>query len=115
MAFLLAGGVEMPCPVSLKVEDEIIWSANTGRSNTGKMVGDVVAEKQTAEIGWGILTKTEADKIKRYMVSGFFPISFPALGITFTGYRGTLSKELLGGLSDGITYYKNVSVQLVEQ
>lgn len=115
MAFLTAGGVEMPCPVSLKVNDEIIWSENTGRSSTGTMVGDVVTEKQDVEIAWGILTAAEAAKIKKYMVAGFFTVAFPTLGISFTGYRGTLSKELLGTLTDGVTYYKSASVKLVEQ
>lgn len=114
MAFLTAGGVEMPCPSSLKINNEIIWSAGTGRSSNGTMVGDVVAEKRTAEIGWGVLTASEYQKIKQYMIAGFFDISFSKLNITFTGYRGTLSGEFLGVIS-GTSYYKSASVQLVEQ
>ena len=116
MAFLTAGGVEMPCPVEIKLNNEIIWSANTGRSSTGTMVGDVVAEKQTVEITWGILTGSQARRIKQYMVTGFFDIEINLdETISFTGYRSTLSLQFLGILSDGISYYKSVTVSLIEQ
>lgn len=116
MAFLIAGGVEMPCPTEIKINNEIIWSSNTGRSSTGTMVGDVVAEKQTAEITWGILTGSQMKKIKQYMVAGFFDIEINLdEKISFTGYRSTLSKQFLGILSDGISYYKSATVSLIEQ
>ena len=37
---------ELPAPVSIKVDDEIIWSSSTGRALDGTMLGDVVAEKR---------------------------------------------------------------------
>ena len=40
-------GQELPAPVSLKVDDEILWSSATGRTLDGTMLGDVVAEKKT--------------------------------------------------------------------
>lgn len=116
MAFLTAGGVEMPCPTEIKINNEIIWSSSTGRSSTGTMVGDVVAEKQTAEITWGILTGSQVRKIRQYMIAGFFDIEIHLdETISFTGYRGTLSKQFLGTLSDGISYYKSATVNLIEQ
>lgn len=36
---LKAGGVVLPAPVSITVNDEIIWSADTGRTMSGQMVG----------------------------------------------------------------------------
>lgn len=117
MAYLTAGGVEMPCPVALKVGHEIIWSANTGRSSDGMMVGDVVAEKKNLDIEWGILTDAEISKINTYMVSGFFAITFHDFGgtATITTYRGTLTGEQIGMLSDGIFYWKSATVQLIQQ
>lgn len=117
MAYLMAGNVVMPCPIELKVGHEIIWSSNTGRTSSGRMVGDVIAEKTTLEVNWGILSDAEIEKIKNYMIAGFFPITFYDFGgtATMTGYRGTLSAEMIGTLTDGITYWKNASVQLVQQ
>ena len=43
---LKAGGVVLPAPVSITVNDEIIWSADTGRTMSGQMVGEAVAEKK---------------------------------------------------------------------
>lgn len=45
-AVLKAGSVELPAPVSLSIADELIWTADTGRTLNGKMTGDVVAEKR---------------------------------------------------------------------
>lgn len=117
MAYLIAGGATMPCPVAITVGHEIIWSSNSGRSSSGKMIGDVVAEKRTLSVEWGILTDSEMEKIKKHMVAGFFPIEFHDFGgnATIQFYRGTLSGELIGELSDGITYWRRASVQVVQQ
>ena len=95
---LWSGSTVLPSPVSISVNDQIIWSANTGRSASGSMIGDVVAEKKDVAIKWGILTEAELAAIKKIMVAGFFPISFHDDGIdlTITTYRGNLTKEVLG-------------------
>ena len=111
-----AGSVTLPSPVEISTSEEIIWSANTGRSTTGKMIGDVVAEKKTINITWGILTKTEYNLIKTNLQSGFHSFSL-ILGndtATITSYRGTLTAELLGGFG-GTTYYKSASVSIIQQ
>lgn len=114
---LEADGVELPAPVSIKVDDEILWSSSTGRALDGTMLGDVVAEKKTLSVTWGILTETELALIKSKLVAGFFPVTFHDDGedITITTYRGTLSKEQIGRLSDGIFYYRSASVSIVQQ
>lgn len=115
--FLKAGTVELPAPIKLSTSDEIIWSANTGRSTeSGKMIGDVVAEKLTLDIEWGVLTGAEMKKISDNLKSGFHPVSFYDDGdfITITSYRGTLKKEYLGYYG-GVHYYKNVTVSIIQQ
>ena len=57
MFVLKCGNVELPAPVSMSVADEIIWSSDTGRTLTGTMVGDVVAEKKNLSIKWNWLTE----------------------------------------------------------
>ena len=43
---LWSGSTTLPAPTALTVNNEIIWSSDTGRTLSGKMVGDVVAEKK---------------------------------------------------------------------
>ena len=50
MGVLMSGSVELPDPVSISVNDEIIWTADTGRTLSGLMIGDVVAEKKNVNI-----------------------------------------------------------------
>ena len=45
---LWSGSVTLPAPTSITVNDEIIWTSDTGRTLAGYMVGDPVAEKKTA-------------------------------------------------------------------
>lgn len=117
MTILSVNGVELPAPASITTDDEIIWSANTGRVASGDMVGDVIANKTTLNIKWGVLRDEEVAKIKKYLVSGFFPLTFHDSGVdmTINAYRGTLSKEQIGRLSDGIFWYKSASVKIVQK
>lgn len=117
MVILKAGSIVLPAPVKLSTSDEIIWSSNTGRSTeSGKMIGDVIANKLTLDIEWGVLTETEMKKISDNLRSGFYPVSFRDDGImiTITAYRGTLKKEHLG-YAGGTYYYSSASVSIVQQ
>lgn len=113
-----AGGVELPSPVKLTSSDEIIWSANTGRSTeSGKMIGDVIANKKTVDLEWGILTEAQMKVITTRLASGFFPFTYRDDGavLTITSYRGTIKKEHLGYIGDGTYYYKSASVSIIQQ
>lgn len=117
MAILKAGEVELPCPISIMVNDELVWSANTGRTTSGEMVGDVIAEKKNIEIEWGILSEIDVGIIKNNLKSGFFPITFRDDGVemTISAYRGTLAKEQMGYIGDGVYYYRRVTASIVEK
>ena len=117
MAILKVGDTDLPAPVELSTSDEIIWSAETGRVASGKMAGDVIAEKKTLSIQWGILTDDQLSVIKNNLIAGFFPITFhdDGLEITIESYRGTLTKEHIGKLSDGIYYYRSATVTIIQQ
>ena len=71
---LWSGSIVLPAPVSLSVNDEIIWTSDTGRTLAGYMVGDPVAEKKTVSIKWGVLTEQQEVLIKKYSGSGVFPV-----------------------------------------
>ncbi len=114
---LKAGGQALPAPVQMTVDDEIIWTSDTGRTLSGLMVGDVLAEKKSLKIDWGPLPEADVVKIKTYLTTGFYPITFhdDGIDITIEVYRGTLSKTHLGYIGDGAYWYRSVSVTLVER
>lgn len=117
MAILKAGDTALPAPVSITVNDEIIWTSGTGRTLSAFMAGDVVAEKKTVSIKWGYLTENEMVLIKEKLIAGFFPFTFhdDGVDITIESYRGTLSKEQLGRLGDGIFWYKSATVDIIQR
>lgn len=114
---LRAGSIILPAPVSITVNDELIWTSDTGRLMDGTMQGEVVAEKKTVSIKWGILPESDIVLIKSGIITGFFPITFHDDGIdmTLTAYRGTLSKEQIGRLGDGVFWYRSATVDLIER
>lgn len=116
-AILKSGSVVLPAPTTLSVSDEIIWTSSTGRTLSGTMVGDIVAEKKNISIKWEFLTEYEVKKIKSRLVAGFFPFTFhdDGLDITITAYRGTISKEILGDVGDGNYWYRSVTVDVIQR
>lgn len=114
---LKAGSVVLPAPVSISVSDEIIWTSDTGRTLSGYMIGDVVAEKKNLSIKWGFLTETQVRLIKNCLIAGFFPLTFwdDGVDLTIEAYRGTLSKEHLGDIGDGSYWYRSVSVDIIQR
>lgn len=112
MSEITVNGVALASPVSISNSDEIIWNSGTGRSANGQMSGDIIANKKTIQISWGILTQDEYNAI-RNIPSGFF--NAVVLGQSIRAYRSTISGSCLGTFSDGITYYNDVSTSFIEQ
>lgn len=117
MFTLKCGNTILPSPVKMTVDDEIIWSSDTGRTLDGAMIGDVVAEKKNLGIEWAWLTERETALIKNTLIAGFFPITFREYGedVTIESYRGTISKDVGGNIGDGNFYYKSVSVSIIQR
>lgn len=109
--------VNLPAPVSIQVGNEIIWSSNTGRSSSGKMLGDVIAQKLTLSIVWGVLKSSELNVIKTALRAGFYPLTFNVDGTsnTINVYRGTLAYEAIGQMTDSLYYFRNTTVDIVQQ
>lgn len=114
---LKAGSVVLPAPSQISVDDEIIWSSDTGRTLSGRMYGDAIAEKKNVKIDWGMLTEKDVMLLKKYLTTGFYPVTFHDDGedITIEVYRGTMSKVHLGDIGDGEHWYRSVSVSLIER
>ena len=81
------------------------------------MVGDIIAEKKTLNVNWEVLTETEVSLIKSKLIAGFFPITFRDDGadITINSYRGTMTKEHIGELGDGVYYYRSCTVSIIQR
>lgn len=114
--------VELPSPVEVKPTMEIIWSENTGRAQSGanqaKMIGDVVAQKRTYAIKWGIISGTDFTNITAYLKAGFFYFAMAdslasAKSSATPFYRSEISYTVLP--IGATTYYKDVSVSVIEQ
>jgi len=114
---LMAGEMQLPSPVSLQIDNELIWSSDSGRDLSGLFSGDIVAEKKALTIGWGVLQAGEVNLIETQLCPGYFPLKFCDAGgiVEIEAYRGTLSKVLLGEFGDGYLYYKSASCKIVQR
>jgi len=109
MAEIIAGGTALPSPTGIQVDDEIIWSSDSGRDLSGLFSGDVIAQKKSVTVTWGVLTAAEVAQIQNSLTAGY-------LSVTIQDAAGavTLSKVLLGTIA-GTTYYKSVSCKIVQR
>ena len=117
---LYINGVRMPDPAleGVTISREKIWSSNTGRTTSGKMVGTVVAVKTTLKIKWPPLTPAQTAVVENAVSgSAFVPVTFTdATGstVTKTMYFGTPSYTVYSW-ADGVQYIKDVTVDGIEQ
>lgn len=119
---LYINGKKMPTPAleGVVISREKIWSANTGRTAAGKMVGTVVAVKTTIKIKWPPLTPAQVAVIERAVSDGdnpFVPVKFTdATGVTVTKtmYFGTPTYTVYSWAA-GRQYLRDVSVTGIEQ
>lgn len=119
-----ASGVTLlPSPTEVKPTHEIIWSENTGRAQAssgtpGKMIGDVIAEKKTYTIKWGVLSSSDLSTITSKLKAGFFYFALAsslasAKSSAVPYYRSEISYDVLP--IGSATYYKDVSVSVIQQ
>lgn len=109
----------IPEPKSIKISREKIWSKNTGRSDSGKMTGDIVAIKTTLKIEWAILSAEEIKLIDQYLSTAFFECTYldPALGnkeTTKSFYAGSPMYPVYSYVP-GLPEYTGVGVDLIER
>lgn len=116
MAEISVGGVSLPSPVSISESNEILWSEDTGRTLSGQMVGDVIAEKRKLSVKWAFLWQGDVETIMNHLISGFFSVTYSSAGgsHTMTAYRGSISTEQAIP-QNGKILYKSVSVDLIER
>ena len=96
-----------------------IWSANTGRSATGKMFGDIVAEKYTLNLSWSKMKYKDVSALATAITSNAF------FDVTFVDEKGSKKTRefysadptyLLDRISkSGEGIYNNISIELIER
>lgn len=112
--------VATPKAGGVVVTDEPIWSSNTGRSTTGKMIGDVIAWKTTVEVSWPPLSFSEAKTLRDAIKNAgpFFEIQYfdfsSSSMITKTVYASNIPRTLYS-LSSKYQRYNNITVKFIEQ
>ncbi|MCC8100403.1 MAG: hypothetical protein LIO78_10175 [Clostridiales bacterium] len=118
---LTIGGVKMPTPAleGLTISREKIWSSDTGRTASGKMVGTIVAVKTKVAIKWPVLTMDEVETIEGAVSSStpFVTMTYTDMtgaATTKTVYFGTPSYTVYS-YADGTQYVKDVTVDGIEQ
>lgn len=119
---LYIDGKKMPDPAleGVTVSREKIWSSNTGRVASGKMVGTIVAIKTTLKIKWPVLTPDEVATIESAVSSQ----GSPFVSVKYTDATGsTVTKTMYFGTptytvyswANGTQYIKDATVDAIEQ
>ena len=119
---LYIGGVKMPTPAleGMTITSEKIWSANTGRTASGKMVGTIVAIKTKVTIKWPPLTPDQVAVIEGAVSDESAPFTtmkytdMTGTTVTKTVYFGTPTYTWYAW-ANGVQYIKDVSVDGIEQ
>lgn len=114
-------GVNMPTPDSggITYGKEPLWSNNSGRTASGKFVGDIIAEKRTADISLSGLTEDEVRLIESQLKNAFFTVSIidpenSAKRITFECYRTPRTYQLKT-VTDGKAKFNTVTLSCIER
>lgn len=68
--------ITLPEPQALTTEHNKIWSANTGRLDSGYFVGDLIAVKRKLNITWGPMTAADAQKVINAVNNEFVTIQY---------------------------------------
>ena len=107
-----------PTPKKVTVKPEKIWSKNTGRAASGKMLGDVVGHKITIQVEWATLTDAEVEGIDTRISPAFFPVTFknPRTNRVETRmfYAGAPTYPVYSWVK-GYPAYVGAAVDLIEQ
>ncbi len=117
---LYINNVRMPTPAlqGVTITREPVWSAASGRTASGKMVGTIVARKTTLRLKWPPLTMAQAATLQQALeAADFLNVRFTDAGgvsRSLTMYAGTPSFSQYSWV-EGVQYVVDVSVDLIEQ
>lgn len=117
MAYLKIGDLEVKAQ-KLDISREPIWSSSTGRTASGKMVGDIVAQKYKLTVTLPPMSDKEAASFDAAILPAFFNVTFrnPTSGknVTKRMYAGT-PKYPVYSYVNNLPRYVGTAVDLIEQ
>lgn len=119
---MVINGITVATPMhnGVVITEEPIWASNTGRSSTGKMIGDIVAWKTTIAVSWPPLSFEAAMKIRNAVINAgpFFKIKYYDFKTDAmqekTVYASNIPRTLYS-LADGLQKYTDITITFVEQ
>lgn len=111
----------MPAPIEdgIQIAEEKIWSSDTGRTSSGKLVGTLIAVKRTVTITWPSLSAAQAKAIRQAVTEGS---AFQTM--TWTDIDGTTAsmtcyfsspQYTIHRLRNGVPVITGCTVQGIEQ
>lgn len=117
MEYLKIGDLEIKAQ-KIEIRRQPIWSSNTGRGASGKMKGDIIAQKYTLSVILTALNDEEAASFDAAIIPAFFDVTFknPSNGkmVTKTMYASSPKYPVYSYVS-GLPRYVGVAVELTEQ
>lgn len=119
---MVINGVAVAAPKQggISVTDETIWASNTGRSSTGKMIGDIVAWKTTIAVTWPPLSFSESKKLRDAIkgAGAFFKIKyydFSASSMVEKTVYAVNVPRVLYSIAAGQQRHTDITVTFIEQ
>lgn len=114
-----SGWVDLPDPSEMKITDELVWGSNTGRTQSGTMVGDLKGFKITVECKWNTLKASQMATIRNAIrnAGGFFDIEYIDLDDTLqtmTCYASGIPRQLYSAVP-GMKYFQDITVTFIEK
>ena len=114
---LQIGSTTLPVPKSVIYSQNKLWSANTGRLDSGYFVGDLIGIKKKYEVTFPPLTTTQLSTVRAAINTDFASVTITnAEGGTdsVTAYFGDLTVESYSW-HNGIQYAINATVSIIER
>ena len=116
-AILKVDGIDIPDPSSITISRNKVWSQNTGRTKSGKYVGDLAAIKWRIDATWNNISENKAQEIMSAFEPAYVNVRFrnpKTKANTTTKFYG--GDETLNVYNYDIdeAVYESVSLSIVE-
>lgn len=120
--YMYINDIEVAAPKQngVSITDEPVWASNSGRSTTGKMIGDIVTWVTTISVTWPPLSFEEAKKIRDTIKNAgtFFSIKYHDFDTNTLVEKKVYASSLprvLSSVAPGIEQYDGIAVTFTEQ
>lgn len=120
--YMTIGGTAVPDPAynGVIITEEPIWAANTGRAQTGKMIGDIVAWKTTVEVTWPPLSLTDMNTLRNAIrnAGAFFTIAYYDLNTNTRDSKTVYCNHIprtLNSIVEAFRMNSEVTITFIEQ